>query len=374
MNQPIHDRSGMFILSRVESLVLVITGLSAGWLAMSENYTLLMDATFRLVTLGGAIAVSVMGLTGLVNTRKTGLSGFLSFALFFAIVLIGRPFASDSPSAVMTGIKAPESGVVKSSDFPEIDMAELDRQLKSEFFGELGVAASVLGKVMSIAHSDRQGQWILMRSYMVCCVADAVSVGFRVAGKKPADHKEGDWVVVRGYVKKLPKSMLSPNIRLGIAMFSQINEKYMIDPVQVVSLTSTFPSLSEKLDSGFSAKFYQALKVAGLLEKIDSKGPFTIFAPHQQAFDKIDFDPFDRSLSTQEHGAINRWLTKHIVIGSYSRSQLFDQESLQTIGGQRIAIRAENGRLKLEDSRVLLSEITANNGVIHLIYPALKRD
>jgi len=374
MNQPIPDSSGLFILSRLESLVLVITGLGAGWLAMSENYTLLMDATFRLVTLGGAIAVSVMGLTGLVNARKAGLSGLLTFALFFAIVMIGRPFASDSPSAVMTGIKAPESSVVKSSDFPDFDMAELDRQLKSEFFGELGVAASVLGKVMSIPQSDRHGGWILMRSYMVCCVADAVSVGFRVAGKKPAAYKDGDWVVVRGYIKKLPKSILSSNIRLGIAMFSQVNEKYMIDPVKVVSLTSTFPSLIEKLDSGFSSKFFQALKVAGLLEKIDSKGPFTIFAPHQQAFDKIDFDPFDSSLPAQERETINRWLTKHIVIGGYTRSQLFDEESLQNIEGQRITIRAENGRLKLEESRVLLSETTANNGVIHLIYPALKRD
>lgn len=374
MSHAIPDSSGLNIVSRVESLILIVTGLGAGWLAMSENYTLLMDSSFRLVTLSGAIAIAVMGLTGLVNARKTGLSGLLTFALFFAIVLIGRPFASDSPSAQMTGIQAPENVVVKSADFPELDMAELDRQLRNDALGEFGVAGSILGKVISMPHSDRFGEWILMRSYMVCCVADAISVGFRVAGKQPAAFKEGDWVVVRGYVKKLPRFMSSPNIRLGVAMFSQINEKFMIEPVQVVSLTSTYPSLVEELDAERSANFFKALKVAGLLEKIDAKGPFTLFVPHQQAFDIIDFDPFDGSLPSKERGAVNRWLMKHIMVGKVTRKQLFYEENLQTIDGQQIDIRADNGRLILEDSRVLLSDITANNGIIHLIYPGLKRD
>ena len=168
--------------------------------------------------------------------------------------------------------------------------------------------------------------------------------------------------------------MSSPNIRLGVAMFSQINEKFMIEPVQVVSLTSTYPLLVEELDAERSANFFKALKVAGLLEKIDAKGPFTLFVPHQQAFDIIDFDPFDGSLPSKERGAVNRWLMKHIMVGKVTRKQLFYEENLQTIDGQQIDIRADNGRLILEDSRVLLSDITANNGIIHLIYPGLKRD
>ncbi|MCP4756730.1 MAG: fasciclin domain-containing protein, partial [Proteobacteria bacterium] len=183
-------------------------------------------------------------------------------------------------------------------------------------------------------------------------------VGFRVAGRQPAAFKEGDWVVVRGYVKKLPRFVSSPNIRLGVAMFSQINEEFIIDPVQVVSLASTYPSLIEELDSERSADFFNALKVAGLLEKIDAKGPFTLFVPHQQAFDTIDFDPFDGSLPAKERQAVNRWLTKHIMVGKHTRKQLFYQESLQTIDGRQIGIRADNGRLILEDSRVLLSDIT----------------
>ncbi len=253
MSHSIPDSSGLNIVSRVESLILIATGLGAGWLAISENYTLLMDPRFRLVTLSGAIAITVMGVTGLVNARKTGLSGLLTFALFFAIVLIGRPFATDSPSARMTGIRAPEGVVVESSDFPEIDLAELDRQLRKDVLNEFGVAASILGKVMSMPRPDRFGQWILMRSY-------------------------------------------------------------------------------------------------------------------------IDFDPFDGSLPAKERGDVNRWLTKHIMVGKHTRKQLFYQESLQTIDGRQIGIREDNGRLILEDSRILLSDITANNGVIHLIYPSLKRD
>jgi uncharacterized surface protein with fasciclin (FAS1) repeats len=374
MSHSIPDSSGLNILSRVESLILIVTGLGAGWLAMSESYTLLIDSSFRLVTLSGAIGITAMGLTGLVNARKTGLSGLLTFVLFFAIVLIGRPFASDSPSAQMTGIRAPENVVVESSDFPEMDISELDRQLKNDVPGEFGVAASILGKVIHMPHSDRYGQWILMRSYMICCVADAISVGFRVAGKQPAAFKEGDWVVVRGYVKKLPRFVSSPNIRLGVAMFSKINEEFIIEPVQVVSLVSTYPSLIEELDAEHSAKFLNALKVAGLLERIDAKGPFTLFVPHQQAFDIIDFDPFDGSLPANEREAVNRWLTKHIMVGKYTRKQLFYEESLQTIDGEQIDIRGDNGRLILEDSRVLHSDITANNGIIHLIYPGLKRN
>ena len=359
--------------SKLEAAILVLVGLGTAWFAISESYSLLMDLKFRWVTLGGALSVFAMGTTGWHHSRRNGFVGSAAFLLFIAIVLIGRPFSKDSASAITTGLRLPDAMRVENPNFPLKDVKELIAEIEENGAPGEGLAFSILGTVKHLPPPDGNGQVALMRSYMVCCAADALALGFRVNGDGIKAFKDSDWVVVRGTLAKLPEPLPVAPFRLGTATFSIINEGYVIEPVEVIALVTTLPSLIDQLSAQNTAKFTQALRAAGLLKNLEGKGPFTVFAPINEAFDGIQLGSIEEPLASQEKAALSNWLAQHLVTGRYLEQDLFKEDVLPTIDGRDLPIRAVNGRLFLGNSRMLLTNIEARNGVVHIIYPGLAR-
>ena len=107
-----------------------------------------------------------------------------------------------------------------------------------------------------------------------------------------------------------------------------------------------------------------AVKAAGLVDTLKGKGPFTVFAPTDEAFAKIPKKDLDALLNDKE--ALTRVLTYHVVPGKVMAADVVKLSSADTVEGHSIAIDASSG-VKVNDANVVKTDIKTSNGVIHVI-------
>lgn len=108
----------------------------------------------------------------------------------------------------------------------------------------------------------------------------------------------------------------------------------------------------------------EAVKAAGLVETLSSEGPFTVFAPTDEAFAKIPADTLQAVLNNREQ--LTAILTYHVVPGKLMASDVVRSSQLQTVQGQSITVSTEGG-VRVDDANVIQTDIEADNGVIHVI-------
>lgn len=107
-----------------------------------------------------------------------------------------------------------------------------------------------------------------------------------------------------------------------------------------------------------------AVKAAGLVETLKGEGPFTVFAPTDEAFAKVPADQLAALLSDKE--ALIQVLTYHVVPGAVSSSDVSKLDSAKTVQGESIEIDTSDG-IKVDGATVVKADIRASNGVIHVI-------
>ncbi|MEO0947413.1 MAG: fasciclin domain-containing protein [Cyanobacteria bacterium J06641_5] len=107
-----------------------------------------------------------------------------------------------------------------------------------------------------------------------------------------------------------------------------------------------------------------AVKVAGLVETLQSEGPFTVFAPNDAAFAKLP--PNTVNNLVQNPPQLARILTYHVVLGKWSKADLETVESLTSVEGSPIPIRA-GAAFEVKNATVVAADIEASNGIIHVL-------
>ena len=122
-----------------------------------------------------------------------------------------------------------------------------------------------------------------------------------------------------------------------------------------------------------------ALKAADLVGALSGEGPFTVFAPNNAAFSKIDSETLGNLLKPENVKALSNILTYHVVSGKLMASDVASalksgngMVKLTALNGQTVTARTKEGKIFLEDSQGNMSEIIAtdvagSNGVIHVI-------
>jgi uncharacterized surface protein with fasciclin (FAS1) repeats len=108
----------------------------------------------------------------------------------------------------------------------------------------------------------------------------------------------------------------------------------------------------------------QAVQAAGLVETLSGEGPFTVFAPTDEAFAQIPQDTLQAVLANKEQ--LTAILTYHVVPGRLMAADVVRSSQLQTAQGQSITVNTEGG-VKVDDANVIQTDIEADNGVIHVI-------
>jgi uncharacterized surface protein with fasciclin (FAS1) repeats len=108
-----------------------------------------------------------------------------------------------------------------------------------------------------------------------------------------------------------------------------------------------------------------AVTAAGLVETLESEGPFTVFAPTDEAFAQIPADQLSALLADKE--ALTQVLLYHVVPGKVEAAQVVGLTSAKTASGQSVAIQVVDGGVKVDGANVVATDIAASNGVIHVI-------
>ncbi len=107
-----------------------------------------------------------------------------------------------------------------------------------------------------------------------------------------------------------------------------------------------------------------ALQAAGLVETLKGSGPFTVFAPTDEAFAKIPKADLDALL--KDKAKLTRLLTYHVVPGRVMASDVVKLKEAKTVEGQSLKIDASSG-VKVDGANVIRPDVAASNGVIHVI-------
>ncbi|MBW4637928.1 MAG: fasciclin domain-containing protein [Gloeocapsa sp. UFS-A4-WI-NPMV-4B04] len=107
-----------------------------------------------------------------------------------------------------------------------------------------------------------------------------------------------------------------------------------------------------------------AVKAANLVDTLKGAGPFTVFAPTDEAFAKLPAGTVDALL--KDIPKLTKILTYHVVSGKVMAADVVKLKSATTVEGSTVTIDASNG-VKINDSKVVTPDIAADNGVIHII-------
>ena len=109
-----------------------------------------------------------------------------------------------------------------------------------------------------------------------------------------------------------------------------------------------------------------AVKAAGLVETLQGKGPFTVFAPTDEAFSAIQSE-VENLLKPENKTKLSKILTYHVVSGKMKAADLKDGQELTTVEGGKLKVSVKDGKVTVGGAKVATADITASNGVIHVI-------
>lgn len=107
-----------------------------------------------------------------------------------------------------------------------------------------------------------------------------------------------------------------------------------------------------------------AVKAAGLVETLSGRGPFTVFAPNDDAFAKLPKETVAALL--KDVPKLKQLLTYHVVAGKVMAADISKHPTSKTVEGQSISLDSKNG-IKVNDAKVVKADVACNNGVIHVI-------
>lgn len=110
-----------------------------------------------------------------------------------------------------------------------------------------------------------------------------------------------------------------------------------------------------------------AVDAAGLTETLLGRGPFTLFAPTDEAFGKLPNGTVQDLLKPESREKLRTILTYHVIAGRVTASQARSVNSAETVAGQSVRVSTNGDQLRINDATVRIADIPASNGIIHVI-------
>jgi uncharacterized surface protein with fasciclin (FAS1) repeats len=143
----------------------------------------------------------------------------------------------------------------------------------------------------------------------------------------------------------------------------------------MVGGAAMFPSkniVENAVNSKDHTTLVAAVKAAGLVETLQSKGPFTVFAPTNAAFGKLPTGTVDTLVKPENKATLTKILTYHVVPGKLEAASLTDGKKLKTAEGEELTVKLRDGKVWIVDAKggtsmVTIANVNQSNGVIHVV-------
>lgn len=134
---------------------------------------------------------------------------------------------------------------------------------------------------------------------------------------------------------------------------------------QKESVMNTKTIVDVAVEAGNFTTLVAAVKAAGLVETLSAAGPYTVFAPTDEAFAKLPAGTVETLLKDKEKLAAI--LTYHVVAGKVMAADVVKMTSAKTVQGQTVSIKVNGDTVMVDGAKVVKTDIEASNGVIHVI-------
>lgn len=143
----------------------------------------------------------------------------------------------------------------------------------------------------------------------------------------------------------------------------------------MVGGAAMFPSkniIENAVNSKDHTTLVAAVKAAGLVDTLQSKGPFTVFAPTNAAFGKLPAGTVDTLVKPESKATLTKILTYHVVAGKMEAASLTDGKKLKTVEGEELTVKLKDGKVWIVDAKggasmVTIANVNQSNGVIHVV-------
>ena len=157
-------------------------------------------------------------------------------------------------------------------------------------------------------------------------------------------------------------------IRVGI-----VSKAAVVLAVVGLAIGSGFARASNQdiVDTAVSAGQFKtlaaALKAADLVATLKGPGPFTVFAPTDEAFAKLPAGTVENLLKPENKAKLTAILTYHVVPGAVRAEQVTKLDQAKTVNGAMVKVTTKGGKVTINDATVVKADTAASNGIIHVI-------
>ena len=162
-------------------------------------------------------------------------------------------------------------------------------------------------------------------------------------------------------MKSLRTLALAATLGIPGTLAAQEAQGYSESP----SPTATADIIETAAAAGSFTTLAKAIEAADLTATLKGEGPFTVFAPTDEAFAKLPKGTLDALL--KDKAKLAAILTYHVVPGNVMSKEVAGMSSARTVNGQDLSIKAKDGKVKVNKATVTTADIAASNGVIHVI-------
>ncbi len=142
------------------------------------------------------------------------------------------------------------------------------------------------------------------------------------------------------------------SLLINTSAFAQVNSG------NIMEVAASIPELRT---------FVSVVKAAGLEETLSGPGPFTVFAPTNAAFAQLLPGALDNLLRPENKQRLLSILNTHLVGSNEQSSNLASGKMMKTVGGKELKISLQGNQVQVNDAQVIKADLTASNGVVHLI-------
>lgn len=188
----------------------------------------------------------------------------------------------------------------------------------------------------------------------------------------------------KSHTLKMKKIIIAAFALAAIAISPKVNAQ-----TKMVGGAAMYPTkniVENAVNSKDHTTLVAAVKAAGLVETLESAGPFTVFAPTNEAFEKLPAGTVDNLVKPENKAMLTKILTYHVVAGRLSSHDLWEKVKagngkamLKTVQGDELTVMAQGKKLYLVDEKggkswITIADVNQSNGVIHVVNSVLMPD
>jgi uncharacterized surface protein with fasciclin (FAS1) repeats len=206
----------------------------------------------------------------------------------------------------------------------------------------------LLSKLIDV-EPQKQKENEKMKTYKIAILAIITLLAFGLMVAATAQNTMNRQDVVTG--KTLRKQQVSPSTK-------EVKQeaKKVVPEKDIAETAMARPELKT---------FVSALQAAGMVDVFKGKGPFTVFAPNDEAFAKIPKADLDALLA--DKAKLTSVLNNHVAAAKYNETKLMKMKDLKTVDGQTLTLMPMEKTLKVGNAQVVKGNIRCSNGVIHIV-------